>query len=205
MKTAIDLAVQLLSPVFYLLLLAGAALGLVIGVMLLLDNARVVRWNEAFSRWFSTSDALRPLDEPRDIRRPLYRWHRVLGVVLFAGALYTLDVLIFRYERAGLVAAFRGAGNPFVLGIVFDTLRIALIAGNVLALAAALIVAFRPSLLKGVEAWTDRYYSGRAVSETLESMHHAPDNYSRARPRIVGLLLAIGSVYVLVALGRALL
>lgn len=205
MKTAIDLVVHLLAPVFYAVILAGAALGLVIGVMLLVDSARVVRWNAAFSRWFSTSDALRPLDEPRDIRRPLYRWHRVLGVVLFAGALYTLDVLAFRYHGPSLVAAFRGTGHPVVLGIVFDTVRIALIVGNTVALVAALIIAFRPSLLKGVETWTDRYYSGRAVSQTLDSMHHAPDEYSRARPRIVGLLLAIGSLYVLVALGRALL
>ena len=205
MKTAIDLAVHLLAPVFYALLLAGAALGVVIGVTLLFDSARVVRWNAAFSRWFSTREALRPLDELHDIRRPLYRWHRVLGVVLFAGALYTLDVLVFRYHGAALVAAFRGAGNPLVLGIVLDTVRIALIVGNVVALVAALIIVFRPSLLKGVEAWTDRYYSGRAVTDVLESMHHAPDDYSRARPRIVGVLLAIGSLYVLLTLGKALL
>lgn len=205
MKAIVDLAVYTLSPVIYVLLLAGGVLGLVVGVTLLFDAERALRWNYALNRWYSTRQALRPLEEPIDVKRAVYRWHRLAGALMFAGALFTLDVLAFSYQTGALVSAFRGVGNPHILGIFFETLRIVLIVGNVAALVAAVILCFRPSLLKGVEALGDRVYSARNSTKPLEVMHYGPDDFVRARPRLVGTVFAIGSAYVLVALGMLLL
>ncbi len=204
MKAIVDLAVATLGPVLFVLLYAGAILGLVVGVMLIVDSQRVVRWNYSLNRWYSTRKALRPLDEPVDIKRMVYRWHRVLGVMVFAGALYTLDALAFSYKTGALVRAFRDLGNPAILNLVFETVRIFLIVGNVAALAASVVLCFRPSLLKGLEAWGDRQYSSRESTKPLEVMRYQPDDFVRARPRIVGVLVAIGSLYVLITLGMLL-
>jgi len=205
MKAIVDLAVLTLAPVLYVLLLGGALLGLVIGVMLLLDSERVLRWNQALNRWYSTRQAFQRLEEPIEVKRVVYRWHRVAGALIFAGALFTLDVLAFSYQTGALVRAFRGVGNPAVLSVVFETLRIVLIVGNVAALVAAIVLAFRPSLLKGIESVGDRYYSGREAAKPLEAMHYQPDDFVRARPKVVGTLFTVGSLYVLVALGLLLL
>ena len=111
MNAVIDLAVTTLGPVLYVLLLAGAALGFVVGVMLVIDSERVMRWNHALNRWFSSQPALRPLDRSIDVKRAVYRWHRVLGVLMFAGALYTLDVVAFSAKTEPLVRAFRDLGT----------------------------------------------------------------------------------------------
>jgi hypothetical protein len=187
--------------VLYVLLLGGAILGLVIGITLLVDSERVMRWNAALNRWYSTRQAFQKLEEPIDVKRVIYRWHRLAGVLVFAGAVFTLDVLAFTYKTGALVQAFRGVGNPVILGIVFETLRIVLIVGNVAALIAGAILCFRPSLLKGVEAVGDRYYSGREAMKPLEVMHYQPDEFVLGRPKLVGTLLTIGSAYVMVALG----
>ena len=89
MKATIELLVHTLGPVLYVLLLGGAALGLVVGVLLLVNSARVLRWNDLLNRWYSTRKAVRSLERPIDIKRPLYRWHRVVGIVVFAASLYT--------------------------------------------------------------------------------------------------------------------
>jgi hypothetical protein len=201
MKAIVDLAVITLAPVLYVLLLGGAILGLVIGITLLVDSERVMRWNAALNRWYSTRQAFQKLEEPIDVKRVIYRWHRLAGVLVFAGAVFTLDVLAFTYKTGALVQAFRGVGNPVILGIVFETLRIVLIVGNVAALIAGAILCFRPSLLKGVEAVGDRYYSGREAMKPLEVMHYQPDEFVLGRPKLVGTLLTIGSAYVMVALG----
>jgi hypothetical protein len=205
MKTLVDFAIAVLAPALYALLLAGAVLGLVIGVMLLVDSARVLRWNSAMNRWVSTRQALRPLEEPHDIKRAVYRWHRAVGVVVFAGALYTLDVLCFHYQTGPLVRGFRDLGNPGLLAIVFDSARAILIAGNAAAVLAGLVLCFRPSLLKGVESSGDHVYSGRLATRPLEIMRYEPDRLVGARPRLAGVLLILGSLYVLVFLGAALL
>jgi hypothetical protein len=201
MKAIIDLAVLTLAPVLYVVLVAGALLGLVVGVVLLVDSARVIRWNATLNRWYSTRQAFQKLEEPIDVKRVVYRWHRVAGVLIFAGALFTLDVLAFSYQTGALVRAFRGVGNPAILSIVFEALRIVLIVGNVAGLVAAAILCFRPSLLKGLEAVGDRYYSGREAVKPLEAMHYQPDEFVRARPKVVGAFFTLGSLYILVALG----
>jgi hypothetical protein len=201
MKAVIELAVQTLGPVLYVLLLAGAALGLVVGVMLLFDSERVMRWNGALNRWYSTRRGMEILEQPVDVKRLVYRWHRVLGALVFAGALYTLDVLVFGFPTGALVRAFRDLGNPAILSLVFETARIFLIIGNIAALVAAAVLIFRPSLLKGLEAWGDRYYTSRESTKALDVMHYQPDSFVSARPRLVGTVVTLGSLYVLFTLG----
>jgi hypothetical protein len=205
MKAIVELAVQTLGPVLYVLLLAGAALGLVVGVMLLVDSARVMRWNYALNKWYSTRKAMQALERPVEVKRFVYRWHRVLGALVFAGSLYTLDILVFGFNTNALVRIFRDLGNPAILGLVVETVRIFLIVGNIGALLAAAVLVFRPSLLKGLEAWGDRYYSSREATEALDVMRYQPDEFVRARPRMVGALVTLGSLYVLLTLGMLLL
>lgn len=201
MKPIIDLVIHTLGPVLYLLLLGGAALGLVLGVLLLANSERVMSWNRSLNRWYSTRRAAHALDRPIDIKRPLYRGHRVIGAVVFAASLYTLDFLVFGFQTSALVRVLRGAGNPAILSLVVEGAKIFLIAGNVAALLASAVLIFRPSLLKGLEVWADRYYSARASTRTLDVMRYQPDDFARSRPRLVGGLLVLGSAYVLITLG----
>ena len=84
--------------------------------------------------------------------------------------------------------------------MTFETVRIFLVVGNVGALAAALVLVFRPSLLKGVETWADRSYGRPQTGEKLDAMHYQPDQFVRSRPRLVGMLVTLGSLYALVSL-----
>jgi hypothetical protein len=201
MKAISDLLVHTLGPVLYLLLLGGAALGVVIGILLLIDSERVMRWNGLLNKWYSTRQAMRALDRPIDLKRPFYRWHRLLGVLVFAASLYTLDILVFGFHTSALVRALRGTGSPALLSLVLDSLRLFLIGGNVAALVAAAVLVFRPSLLKGLEVWGDRQYSGRVATKPLDIMRYQPDDFVRSRPRLVGGLLVLGSLYALITLG----
>jgi hypothetical protein len=198
-KAVIDLVVQTLGPVLYVLLLGGAALGLLIGILLVVDSARVVRWNDALNAWYSPPKAFRTLDGAVEIKRMVYRWHRVMGILLLAGAVFTLDALVFGFTSAALVRSFRDLGNTAALGVAFEAARIFLIVGNVAALVAAAVLIFRPSLLKGVEAWADRSYSTERT-EALDAMRYQPDEFVRSRPKLVGALITLGSLYVLLSL-----
>ena len=206
MKPVIDLAVATLGPVLYVLFLGGAVVGLVIGIVLLVDSERVLRWNTALNRWYDTRQVFSKLDQPIDVKRVIYRWHRLAGVFVIAGSLYALDVLVFGFKTGAIVHAFRGAADPALLDIGFETLRIVLIIGNVAGLVVGAVLCFRPSLLKGLEAVGDRYYGGgHEAVKTLEIMHYQPDEFVRTHPRLVGAFFAGGSAYILIALGLVLL
>jgi hypothetical protein len=201
MKAIIDLAVHTLGPVLYVVLLIGAAAGLVLGIMLLVDSARVMRWNHALNRWYSTRGAADALERPVDVKRAIYRWHRVAGVLVFAGALFTLDALVFGFKTSALAREFRDLGNPTLLALLFEAARIFLIVGNLAGFLAASVLIFRPSLLKGLENWGDREYLKAESSRSFDVMRFQPDEFVRSKPRLVGVLIVLGSLYVLVSLG----
>ena len=205
MKTAIALVVGVLGQTLFLTLVAGAALGLVIGIVLLVDSERALRWNAHMNRWISTGNALSVLDRPRDIKRLIYRWHRVVGLLVIAGALYSVNVLAFGFGTEPLVRSFRDLASPTTLRLTVDTLRIFLIAGNNAAILAGIILCFRPSLLKEVEGWADRQYGARLANPNLDAPRYPPDEFVRAHPRLAGALATLGSLYVLVSLGATLL
>jgi hypothetical protein len=200
MKNLIDFLVAVLGPALYALLLMGAALGLLVGIFLILDSGRVFRWNASLNRWFSTEEAVRVFDKPRDVKRLIYRRHRVVGVVVVAGALYAMDVLLFRVQTGAVVRALNGVANPEGLRLIADSLRIFLIAGNAAALLAGLVLCFRPSLLKGLEVWADRQYAVQS-GKSLDQMNFVADEFVLRHPRLVGVLVAVGSLFVLVSLG----
>ncbi len=205
MKTAIALVVGVLGPALLVALVAGAALGLVIGILLLVDSERVLRWNAYMNRWISTGNAFSVLDRPRDIKRLVYHWHRVVGLLVVAGALYSVSVLAFGFGTEPLVRSFRDLASPTVLRLTVDSLKIFLIAGNVAAILAGLILCFRPSLLKAVEGWADRQYGPPLANPNLDAPRYPPDEFVRAHARLAGALATLGSLFVLVSLGATLL
>jgi len=203
MKAAIALLVSVLGQALYILLLLGAALGLLVGIMLLIDSQRVLRWNAYLNRWISTGESLRVLDQPHDLKRIVYRRHRIVGVVVLAAALYALDGLVFNIRTRPVVHIFRDLANPGTLELFAEAVRLFLVAGNALAILAGIILVFRPSLFKGVEAWTDRQYSPRLSSQNLDEPRYQPDEFVRAHLRLAGIVAAGGSLFVLLSLGAS--
>ena len=203
MKAAIDLLVSVLGQALYILLLLGVALGLLVGILLLIDSQRVLRWNAYLNRWISTGESLRVLDQPHDLNRIVYRGHRILGLVVLAAALYALDVLVFNIQTRPLAHIFRDLANPATLQLFADGARWFLVAGNVLAILVGMILVFRPSLLKGVEGWTDRRYSSRLSSPNLDEPRYQPDEFVRAHLRLAGIVAAGGSLFALLSLGAS--
>ena len=203
MKAAIAFIVGILGQVLYILILLGAALGLVIGVMLLVDSARVMQWNAYLNRWISTENAARVLDQSRDVKRFVYRRHRLVGLLVIAGALFALDVLAFGLHTTPLLRVFRNLGNPTALALAVDSVRVFLISGNIVAVVAGVVLCFRPSLLKGVESWADRQYLSPLPSKSLDEPIYRPDAFVRDHPKLVGALVAAGSVFILASLGIA--
>jgi hypothetical protein len=203
MKAAIAFIVSILWPVLYVLILVGAGLGLVVGVMLLIDSARVMQWNAYLNRWISTENAARVLDQSRDVKHFVYRRHRVVGLLVIAGSLFALDVLSFGLRTPLLLRVLRPLGNPTALALFVDSTRVFLVAGNIAALIAGVILCFRPSLLKGVEAWADRQFSTPLPSKSLDEPNYRPDAFVRDHPKLVGALVAAGSLFILASLGIA--
>ena len=186
-------------------LLIGAAFALLAGLLLIFNSEQAFRISERLNRWVSTRAALRPLEEHHSISRPLYRMHRVVGVLICAGALYSLVVLGSTYGETAIMKSLSGLGPARFNSWTAESLRIILLTGNLGALVFGLVFIVRPSALKSLETWADRRISARKSTKPLEEIHLSADRFVRAHPRLAGILVILGSLYVLANLGYALL
>ena len=186
-------------------LLIGAAFALLAGLLLIFNSEKAFGISERLNRWISTRAALRPLEEHHSVSRPLYRMHRIVGVLICAGALYSLVVLGSTYGETAIMKSLSGLGPARFNSWIAESLRIILLAGNLGALAFGLVFIVRPSALKSLEVWADRQISARKSTKPLEEIHLPVDRFVRAYPRLVGSLVIVGSLYVLANLGYALL
>jgi hypothetical protein len=196
---------QVVHQSLFVFLLVGAAFALVMGLLLVFDSARAFRMGAFLNRWVSTRSALRDLEEPRSIAKPLYRMHRLVGLLICAGALYALAVIGAPQGGVAIAKTLSGLGPPRVSGYVAESVRAILLVGNFLAFVFGLVFIVRPSALKRLEAWADRRISARKSTKPLEELRLTTDAFTQAHPRLVGSVVVAGSLFVLVNLGFALL
>ncbi len=201
----LNFAAGIVQQTIFIFLALGAVFALAAGLLLVFGSATAFRISERMNRWVSTRAALRPLQEHHSVNRPLYRLHRLVGVLICAGALYSLIVLGPPSGEAAIVKSLAGIGPPKMSAWLSESLRAILLTGNLGALLFGLVFIVRPSALKSLEAWADRRISARKSIKPLEEIHLPADKFARAHPRLVGLLVILGSLYVIVNLGFALL
>jgi hypothetical protein len=196
---------QIVQQSIFILALLGGVFAFAAGLLLVFRSETAFRISERMNRWVSTRAAIRPLEEHHSIARPLYRMHRLVGALICAGALYSLVVLGMPSGESAIVRSLSGIGSLRFSAWLSESLRYILLAGNVGALLFGLVFIVRPSALKALEAWADRRISARKSTKPLEVSRLTADVFVRAHPRPVGVLVILGSLYVLVNLGYALL
>ena len=192
---------RIIWETFQWVALFGGLIGLVTGLALIFNSALVQRISQRMNVWVSTRQAMRPLDAPIEVERAIYRSHRLIGILILAGALFTLYVLVIRFDAAHVVNAL---AKLFKLGVapwVAESLRIFLIVVNAVAVLIAAVMIIRPSALKGVEAWANRSYSGRQATRAWEIPRAGPDALVWAHPRLIGAVLSVAGIYVVLTMG----
>lgn len=201
MQAQWSIAGEIVLQSFLALLLGGAVVALTLGIWMLFRPEQVFRVNRFFSQWLSSRKVTRLLSRPvYRIERHVYRYHRVFGAALLAGAGYVLYSLWFRYDKAAALGIFREY-NPQVVAWLLDSTVFLLYLTSIVTLAIAFCLVIRPSLLRGFEVLANHWFSTRRMEKSLEVMRMQPDEAARRNPRVTALLLVLGGLYVLLNLG----
>lgn len=158
-----------------------AATALLVGILLLLAPARMLRVADYLNREYSFINKLvRMLDRPHYIEPFIYRHHRVAGLVLAVFSGY------FLWK----------AGTVFMPPIIHPILHGVLIAFNVIALLLGIEIFVRPSLLKRTERMANRWLSTEAVVDVLEKPINKPERLAHRYPRALGAVILAAVLYI---------
>lgn len=197
MRSGLSFVGDIFQSSFLVLLLLACALSFAYGVWMLLQPEQALRFNQRVSKWVPTDGYSEAMGKSHATERFFYRYHRIYGLLLLASGLFMLYVI-----SAGRWG--RDLTRVFSLGewswLARDVGTLLMVMTGVLAAAFGLIVLIRPSLLRSVEAWLNRWISTENKSKPLDVLHYAPDQFVSRHARLMAALIVIGSLYVLVVL-----
>lgn len=191
-----DVIRDVLLRSFLIILCAGSIAGVLIGAGILLKSERIVFLNQYFSRWISANKIQEQLDRPRWTERFFYRHHRLVGGVLFIGAIFVLYVFLFGSRTRRIYTAIT-PGNWWLM----DALMGALLGGSVLAALVGIIVLAKPSLLREIEKSANRWISTEGVVRFFDGIRNSFDQQILRHRKIAGVFMIIGGLYILIVLG----
>lgn len=185
-----------LNLLLAVLTFTGAA-ALLLGLTLLVRPRAVWRFCAILDEWWSADALIQWLNTPRAVERLLYRHHRPFGALLIAGSVYTLYAQAFRFEMAA-AAPFLAQRLPEpLIAPMLHGAALFLFFGNLFAFAVGVVVFLRPSLLKGLEGWANRWLGVDTLTRTLDRPYWEVDRLIRRRPQTVGTGLVLAGLYIL--------
>ena len=166
-----------------------------VGAWALLIPAHFIRINTRFSRWVDLRrEPERHAPKSIHVERWFYRHHRLAGTALIAGAAYTLYEVLFRIDPASVNRAVSGfTEHPLAQVLVDAAFGYVYIAG-VFAVVLGIVIFLRPSMLKGFEAWSNRWVATEELGSFLDERNHTPDQWVARHPRLFGSVVIIGGI-----------
>lgn len=190
---------NMLSEWLFAALFWVGALLFAAGLFMIILPAKFMRATERLNRWVATDDFFRPLDEQIRLERLFYRYHYVTGLLVVVGAIYSLIMLTRLFDLMNFLDAGKAGFDLTVGELVSDGLLVCLYVGNILALLLGLIVIARPSLLKGLEHWSNTWMETEKLKRVFDQPVYSLEDKLPRYPRLIGGVALIGSLYILSA------
>jgi hypothetical protein len=185
-------------------LLAMASLaGLVGGAALIVRPAWISLAGKRANKWVSMRGVNTLLESWISLDRWFYQYHRIAGGMMLAGAFLIIAYFSVAFDRHGTAGLFF-LGNhslpPVIVEIVLDVFVAVCVGGAAFALMIGGLLLLRPGKLRDVEQRANQWLSMRQALKPLEIQRAGMDEYVIKNARPAGMLLLLGSLYIMAAL-----
>lgn len=191
---------QWVVQVLVIIFIVGGLVGLAVGYGLYANSARTLAFFKTINHWTSMRETAKPLETSRDTTAIVQKYMRVFAAIFVVGGLYSLYALLVQFNAEAIIFSLKlGNLHPLISGLILDGVRWVLIAGNLGALAVGAMMILSPDKLTALEARGSRWFSNRAITEVGDRMHTPLDGWVAAAPRTAGVIIAIGSLIVVVS------
>ena len=190
---------DIVSRALLLFLWGGSLIAIIVGFGLLLMPSKMEQVNRQLTRWFDTSRMASELDRPRWLERYIYRHHRFFGTALFAGSVFLVYAFLLRPTKWKIEMLSLGDA----LGLLDAAVALLVIFG-VLGSVVGLVLMTKPSLLRDLEAASNRWISTEEMVKSLNKMHFHIEMQIFTTRTISAAFLIFGGTYVAFRLGMVL-
>ena len=186
---------QWVAQVLTVFFLVGGVVGVAVGVSLIVNSERTLRFFGTMNRWVSLRSASRPLEIPRDTTQAVQKHRYWLGAVFIAGGAFATFILATKFD-AGAARQLLNltALHPLIAAWLVDAARWILIVGNAVAVVVGVLLAFFPAVLAALEARGSSWFSERRLLKGGDNQNLTLDSWVAAYPRRAGVIITAGAL-----------
>jgi hypothetical protein len=194
---------RVIIPSIIGIMLAGGISGLVLGCALVINHAATLRFMGRMNRWISTREVFAPLDAWINVESPLRAGRRrpVLGTFLIVAGVAGISLLLLRLDFPQVsYATGMDVRRWLFLDIGVPTLKWVLVAGCALAAVIGALMLLAPERLQSLERRLNAWHSSDSFLAAGEKMHTPLEPRIEAHPRTTGGVIAVASLFVVLAM-----
>lgn len=181
-------------------LLVFSLFAFVVGMILLIAPQKLEHLRTISDQWLTPRKPLKSLEVPRNSDPILYRHHRWIGGVAIVLPIITLYLLLYSVVDELPQDMVSKEGEYLFWQWLFESATLFLWITNIFAFAVGIVLFFRPSGLKRVEAIANRWLSTRQGLRRFDKSYSQLDELMLRRSKWIGVFLVFGSFYILVVI-----
>jgi len=171
---------------------------LIAGFFIMIAPDLVIRISRKMNTWVSTEKFFDNLDAPKSSERLFYRFHILSGLLLAVASLYIFYIFVFIFDGSNhVISVFSSYSANEWLMASFEFIFILF---SVVIFIVGIVITFRPSMLKNIESWSNKWFMVDNFLKTLDVQLQAPDDAFSKKPRLLGFFVVLGSFYILMNL-----
>ena len=170
-------------------------LSLVAGVLMVFRPSLIISLNKKSGSSFSFRRSTRVLEIPNYVDHAFYHHHRIVGLVITLTSAYVLYYFTQVYHAAIITDFMAGSKYTDIVEILAASVRLFLLWTGLATLVIGVIIFVRPSLLKGIETWSNRWISTRQATKSLAVERDQVNQLVYKYPRLVGIIIISLSLY----------
>ncbi len=191
-----EIDLWLSTTLFYI-----AGLLLLFGLALVVMPEQTRRMVHSLNRWVSTEDFFSFIDKPRYQEPQIYRNNRIFGGLFVIFAALSIYMLGFYTSTEISLKGLEAFADGVFYEWLFVILYYVILGLNVLVLGIGIFVFVKPSLLKNVENWSNRWINTDDKYGTLDRVHMVSENDLPGQPRLFGAFVSLSALYMMFMVG----
>ena len=170
---------------------------LIVGLCFCFIPKSVFKTAKKMNKWVVTESIFDYLNKPRYNEVYFYRHHRVFGLIIVLVSTTCFYFLTFYIGIENMTNSLvKLAENEFEKWI-FVILYYQLISAMILSILIGTIIIIRPSVLKKIESWANKWVDTDGPLSVLDSQKDLPDRVLPGNPRIFGVFVIVGALYMI--------
>ena len=164
-----------------------------------------MRFGDSLNRWVSSEHFFEVLNKPRYQEQKIYHYHRIFGALFAIFAALSIYMLGFYTSIDTILKGLEAFADGAFYEWLFVNLYYMILALNVIVLGISMVIFVKPSLLKQVETWSNRWIQTDDKFEALDRLHEISENILPGQPRLFGVFVCMGALYIMFMLGSMIL